>query len=57
MQAEPGVTVSLHDGVAFFHWHTAPLGCNRNRGLANLVEQQLIYVVCGEAVFGGQALE
>jgi hypothetical protein len=25
-----GVTVFLHDGVTFFEWHAAPLGCHRH---------------------------
>jgi hypothetical protein len=52
-----GRTQMRREKGTFFHWHAAPLGCNRNRGLADLGEQQLIYVVCREAVFGGDALE
>jgi 3-oxoacyl-[acyl-carrier-protein] synthase III len=48
-----GRTQMRREKGTFFHGHAAPLGCNRNRGLADLGEQQLIYVVCREAVFGG----
>jgi hypothetical protein len=51
------VTIFLHDGVAFFRWHVATLSCDRNRGLADLSEQQLVHIVCRETVFGRETLE
>ena len=52
-----GVTPLLHDGMAFLEWHVAPLGRYRDGRLADLSEDQLIHLVCGEATFVAQALE
>ena len=49
-----GVTPSLHDSVAFLEWHVAPLGRYRDGRLADLREEQLIHIVCGELVLRGQ---
>ena len=46
-----GRTQMRREKGTFFHGHAAPLGCNRNRGLADLGEH---YVVCREE---GDALE